>query len=348
MSTHIPKHTFDATLGFPGEGPSPQTIFDCVTANITSWNSGRKAIDAGELGFFDILAIQEHKLVSNQDTDEADRQVRKKGYISFLANANSTTKGGKSAGVGFIWPKHTCTRNPGTLYNDGRKLSIAVRIKGIGFVTVVSFYGTEGVPQDNLCEIDAMIRDLDKGDLPFMMVGDFNVKLEEAKEHRRGKMPCVCFRDGGPSCTTKSQESGEATSSTIDFAILSHALARISGGAVFIKCALATHRPIKCSFNICSKHANEIVYAIDRFPIPALILRMGPTGTTKTPGTSGGHSSRPSKTNSGWTPRTGGSPSSSRMSASLPPATPYGKTGEYLRKKRSDPILGLTPKVPLG
>ena len=64
------------------------------------------AIRHGEMTGYDVIAVQEHKL-TQADILKAQVDILALGWRSFLACCITTDKGGRSAGVGFLWKK-TC------------------------------------------------------------------------------------------------------------------------------------------------------------------------------------------------------------------------------------------------
>ena len=76
---------FDCILGFPGEGPSGRMRKDwkVVFANITAWQSlldelGRKE---GLMGGADLICIQEHHLVGEDQIGKAQDAAKKPGWV---------------------------------------------------------------------------------------------------------------------------------------------------------------------------------------------------------------------------------------------------------------------------
>ena len=69
-----PRHKFDKTKGFPGEGPFG---FNFTSANVIPWGSFREARTNGFFQKIDVLALQEHKLCTQSKIDEAAKFIQK-------------------------------------------------------------------------------------------------------------------------------------------------------------------------------------------------------------------------------------------------------------------------------
>ena len=90
---------FDSSLGFPGEGPGKRaTVGDwkLVFANVTAWQSlvvelGR--VD-GLLGSADIVCVQEHHLVGDDQIGKAQDKAKELGWIFEGTSAVKTIGGG--------------------------------------------------------------------------------------------------------------------------------------------------------------------------------------------------------------------------------------------------------------
>ena len=77
---------FDSSLGFPGEGPGKRKCtgdWKLVFANVTAWQSlavelGR---DNGLFGTADVICVQEHRLVGDDQIGNAQDQAKELGGI---------------------------------------------------------------------------------------------------------------------------------------------------------------------------------------------------------------------------------------------------------------------------
>ena len=121
---------WDPTLGFPGEGP-PEIPLLLISINCTAWNSLMYVLRNGEMAGYDVIAIQEHKL-SQEDISKAQADILALGWRSFFASCVITDKGGKSAGVGFLWKKSIHIISPGKTFCDPRKLTLEIAIHDWG------------------------------------------------------------------------------------------------------------------------------------------------------------------------------------------------------------------------
>ena len=77
----VAEAVFDASLGYPGEGPEALRI---ATLNVTAWASWR-AVAEVEAPAADIWLLQEHKLTSESEIGRAKGEMSRIGLTAVLA-----------------------------------------------------------------------------------------------------------------------------------------------------------------------------------------------------------------------------------------------------------------------
>ena len=96
---------FDATRGYPGEGPESRTSEDpsvvLSTANVTAWSSfiNQKEFEKGHA----VWCLQETKLWNRTQVRKARAWAAKKGLAAHFSLAVKTPKGGVSGGTAVVW-----------------------------------------------------------------------------------------------------------------------------------------------------------------------------------------------------------------------------------------------------
>lgn len=102
---------FDATLGYPGEGPKagpptqgqPKYKDICIrTSNVTDWSTFKRCFEEDDFGQCDVICLQEHKLWDGQRIEQAKRWASIKGYSASFTKARRTPKGGASSGTAIL------------------------------------------------------------------------------------------------------------------------------------------------------------------------------------------------------------------------------------------------------
>ena len=185
---------FDATLGYPGEGPqlphatpSPKSeILTLVTANVTSWSTGT---DAGVLASeSEVLILQEVRL--REDSLRAARsEARRAKYHGSWAPARRVGPcGPASGGLATLVSDNKAFRavapeRPGPHWKDGRWTHTAIGAGGTQ-VHVINVYGwPQGTP-DHSKNQNTLWREMfghvaGLGDVPWIMAGDWNATPEQ-------------------------------------------------------------------------------------------------------------------------------------------------------------------------
>ena len=91
--------SFDATLGFPGEGPASSIILGAL--NVTHWSCWRK-VEAEECARAQLWLLQEHHLTSRHAVKRSRKALARAGWCSVFGLAAPTAKGGTSGGVAVL------------------------------------------------------------------------------------------------------------------------------------------------------------------------------------------------------------------------------------------------------
>ena len=143
-SACAPSSQFDATLGFPGEGPNCKPL-RIQSANITAWNSWVQAHKSGEFRDCDILLLQEHKL-PERDIRSAQELLKGIGFRPEFGPATTGLGGGNSSGVAIAWRNHLQVRQagqgiPGSQDQQHRLAWIDYDLPGVGYTRIYSVYG---------------------------------------------------------------------------------------------------------------------------------------------------------------------------------------------------------------
>ncbi len=257
--TDIARHycIWDPTKGFQGEGQLCKHLA-LVSANITSWGSGIRALNNKEFGPFSLLAIQEHKLNTNFKIDQAKRDLEPLGLQGFFRLACTTSEGYPSGGVGLIWPKgFAVTTFSHPTKTNFEHISISIQMQHIGQVEVTSIYGHCGDLAGTTKCVDNIIRKHLSLAQSYVIMGDFNQSVDDM----RGNLdisPEPIFRHHGPTCWAGTYPS------TIDYAIMSDNISAVLSHMDTLDTALATHSPIQLVF----EHKFDQVQILPRQPRP--------------------------------------------------------------------------------
>jgi hypothetical protein len=217
-SMHTPLHRadWDSTLGFPGEGPRPTrlkaTMLTVVTASVTSWQSGVRAIPqiAQQAQGTPLTCVQEHRLRQSHDIAAARKYLRLAGWASVFAPARTGPKGGNSGGTAIIWPCGLPVRRITSPDDD------VVLVKLPAFLTdgtartdfvLGSIYGLVGETQTTADRVRALAEEARKHTDDFCVAGDYNASSTDVLQYsgddelRAWEHGPTCFpSNGSPSC----------------------------------------------------------------------------------------------------------------------------------------------------
>ncbi len=122
--------------------------------------------------------MQEHHLVSKVELDSARANALNLGYQSCLAPAHATGNAdGTTGGVGFLWPIHYKTSNPGKVVSCHWAMSIQIEHANLGQILFVTFYGHQDT-NITLRRLEDLITKLDATGFRFIIGADFNLTSE--------------------------------------------------------------------------------------------------------------------------------------------------------------------------
>ena len=217
---HWKVSQFDATLGYPGEGPNQP--FRIQSANVTAWNSWVQAYRSGEFRDSDIILIQDHKL-NDKDIRGAQELIKGWGFRSEFGPATSGRGGGNSSGVAIAWRTHLQVRQagqgiPGTQDSKHRLVWVDYDLAGV-YTRIYAIYGDDKNPGDTQRIIVEAITAAETLGIPFVIMGDFNISVYDVRAWVRSVHGTAIAIDFGPTCYTGE----EATS--IDFAVVAQSVA---------------------------------------------------------------------------------------------------------------------------
>ncbi len=162
-----------------------------------------------------VVAFQEHRLCHKLAIANASTHADRYGFRTAFSMGVKTQKGGASSGVGFLWPKHIETQNPGKLFDESRIYSIEVPHSVFGMITMVSFYCTTGTRDQTLENLKRVIDRLELTRCPYIICGDFNIEVQDVSDKLIEWNLQARTMHGGASCFSKD------SASTIDFFITS-------------------------------------------------------------------------------------------------------------------------------
>ena len=146
---------------------------------------------------------------------------------------------GKSAGVAILWEKHISVHQVGHLYHDARTTSLQIEVPVVGRMNLVCIYGWDSQVSLNLDRTRELCQKLQSQGVPFAILGDHNMEPHECGPMLEGLASKVVIKHAGVSCVT------QAKLSILDYAIVSHHIAKVDLEMRTISSILATHRPFQ-------------------------------------------------------------------------------------------------------
>ena len=244
---------WNPTLGYEGQGHPTcnndelngshrkDKKVDIASVNCTSWGSLVNALKLGVFSDCHVIAIQEHHIVASNALVKAATQAQQLGWCSHFTQAVATTKGGSSAGVGFLWLKSIPVSNIAVHANTPRSCSIDVNIGDLGYVTIFSVYGFDSGHSEHMQHTSNIISEINSKcctfRVPFIILGDFNMEPHELIESI-SSVPIRCrVIQGGETCFTKSR------AATLDYALVSSHFGSIAIQGTTLSTTIPTHRP---------------------------------------------------------------------------------------------------------
>ena len=247
-----------------------------LTVNSTSWSSFRKWFMA-QTDLPDLIAVQEHKLLSKAEVEEASAFVSKQGFASFWGPATKGPKGFPVGGVATLVNKKLGSKHCPTDAMQSRLVVCKVQIPNESEFLFASAYlhSGRGLKQVNLELLGSIAAQQRKENRYLLAAGDWQNQPRQISSSgwfsRAGLVPVAPAR---ATCIMKK------TSTTIDFMIVSAELAgRCSPATIMPDKHIATHRPVGMTFHTNKEHSEPRQCETTRFPA----MPPSPTGPYNKP-----------------------------------------------------------------
>ena len=276
-----PRLSFDPTLGYPGEGPSPRRApaarhrggaRDHAAILTVNANSARPLLDAllPRLSRCGVVLAQEHRqpgtvLHGEAPADRFRQQLAAAGWRSSLTPAYATGRGGFGGGAAVLWSPRLAVAPLGEVF-PGRAAAALWSHSRLGDVVLISVYGVCGggvAANRPLWEtLAAFLAEVGK---PFVLGGDFNLSpAEVATLVGESSLPAVVCPAGGPTCFA-------ITPAELDFFVVHRRLAAAAGPRVAVRYDLpvAPHRAVELQLAAEAAEAQVPVFDRPRPPPPA-------------------------------------------------------------------------------
>ena len=216
------------------------------TTNVTGAGSLRNALEANEFVDCDIVFVQEHRLVDQEQILSLRRFCDRFGFRSLVRPARKTTKS-TSGGVAMLFAPWVSMAEVGDLQTDWYQLC-ECRVGGLPFM-IANLYGSQDVDL-NLQRVTKLVEGLHTSDQQWIIGGDFNIPIFRTREVASVcKWPCKVVGTG-PNDVTCTCAGG----SHIDYFMMSDVLQQLTGECCTRDSLLATHRPVSvCLENFTAK-----------------------------------------------------------------------------------------------
>ena len=263
-SSWLGRMGYDATLGYPGEGPqlphstptSKSETLSLITANVTSWSTGT---DAGVLSSeAEIHILQEVKLRCDSLRAVKSEAKRAKYHGTWATAKRIGPCGPASGGLATLVCETRAFRTvaperPRPHGKNGRWTHTAIGANGTQ-VHAINLYGwPQGMPdlwknQNTLWrQIFSHVAGL--GDVPWVMAGDWNVTPNELWVPALAPRTSGWLPDVGGRRPTCFPAQGEPTEN--DCCLVSHCLRGAVADYAFLPVgALPTHRAVKLTLKL--------------------------------------------------------------------------------------------------
>ena len=250
----------EVSLSFQGPQQGKLTV---ATVNSTSWQPFKKWWMAQQT-LPDLIALQEHKLRSEADIQEASAYLKKQGYASYWSPATAGPKGLPAGGVAVVVSTRLGTKPCETVASPGRLVACKVQVQNEAEIIFASVYlhSGKGLKQVNL-ELLGVLAAAQRQESKYLVAaGDWQNQAKALDSvgwlaraglgaHTPAKATCIMKK----------------TSSTIDFFITSRELCpRCERPTVQLNKHIATHRPVLMSISTSVEHAEPRVREAQRMP----------------------------------------------------------------------------------
>ena len=217
-----------------------------VTANVTSFASAKSWIPTVRAH---IILLQEHRIIAEEDIEEASHWCKRNSYVSLWAPAVLGPAGRPSGGVAILVNEQCGLFVPPAsdhVLIPGRAAAGMVELPGLSPFMVVAVYFQVGLglAGTNLDILQGIGECSERWGVPFLAGGDFNsgprALMDSGFTLRAG---AVTASPREPTCITKRSRS------VIDFFLGSRAIMDLVSSIRVDKSAdLATHRPVILEF----------------------------------------------------------------------------------------------------
>ena len=264
------------TPGVVSNQPNHEGQLTVITINSTTWSSFRKWLLA-QSDLPDLIAVQEHKLTSKADIEEASDFASKQGYASFWGAATKGPKGLPAGGVATLVNKKLGSKPCQTDAAESRLIVCKVQIPSESEFLFASAYlhSGRGLKQVNLELLGSIAAQQRKENRYLLAAGDWqNQPRHIASIGWLNRAGLATVAPSRATCVMKK------TSTTIDFMIVSSELAgRCSPASIKASKHIATHRPVGITLSTGKDHTEPRMCETTRFPS----LPPSPTGPYNKP-----------------------------------------------------------------
>ena len=225
-----------------------------VTANSTSWKSFKKRFESLDK-LPDLIAIQEHKLLSDDDTTEANAYLLKAGFASVWGKATTGPKNCPIGGVAIAATLKLGCKPCKVEAPQSRAIAANIQISEDTEFVFLSVYlhSGRGLKQPNLELLGAVAAIQEQHQRHLLAAGDWQNQpgvISKTDWLKRGNLSIAA--PSRPTCIMKK------SSSTIDYYVVSKPLAtRLAHPTVVIQKQIATRRPVSNTVACRSSHVEQ-------------------------------------------------------------------------------------------
>ena len=219
---------FDATRGFPGEGPRSAAVlrdFHVVTVNVNAFSTALQMFRADHFANVHVVCLQETKLVTQEEADQAASQLARLGWQAFLPLALGPDRRHASSGVGIVWRSYLSVVSTPAVIVPGRAAATAFYTEPAGIMQIVSLYAPQDDATPHKTAHDALLHavkaHLQVAGHPFVVAGDYNASVAYAQEWCADHLDCAAVAaPAAPTCYTAQ------SATVIDYFLVHHLLLR--------------------------------------------------------------------------------------------------------------------------
>ena len=211
--------------------------------NGSCWTSARKVVMQSPAW---VIAVEEHKLISDEEIAEASAGLRRAGWKSFWSAGAFTDKGGRTGGVALLAREELGLEAPpgGAELVPGRLVAGFVELGRHKWAVFASYFEVNtGLGKVNTSILGEVGGRAQEWRLPWILAADFNMKPELlAASGFAGRAGAAIRAPRRPTFIAKK------ASTTIDFFLVSKDLLSVVGEATVLSDAKTSpHRPVVLS-----------------------------------------------------------------------------------------------------